>query len=292
MKSSFDIIHMLYNNLFTNLVIDKKLKKDSILISFLDLKSNSRYRVLNDSSENLINENREELSYLINKGLIRNSEEINRYVITAKGIWEVEKDNVSIHDVIGFIDSKYFDISLGSSSIRDKEKVIIMCFIAARAFSLNSAIDLHKDDYTLDSCKRIIDKCYTELNKVGLVKKMSESELYPKSGNEHIVSNLIRHTDSLPKKTKGIFNAAGSQKYYLDVIQNNHIDIEKLSFLVKCVYSENLDIKYEDIRRAYNLCSEIAYQEASYLFDDISCTFTTPEYDDVIFSAFKQAILL
>ena len=78
--------------------------------------------------------------------------------------------------------------------------------IAARAFSSESAIDLKTSDKTLDVMREIIDGTYKLLSSLKVVTKLQIEELYGKKGNEHEVSNLIRHTDSLPRLTRGIYN--------------------------------------------------------------------------------------
>lgn len=289
--SSDVILKKLYESLKTNLALDNKLKKQSILISFIDLKSNSRYRYILDSAQELSQFNKNDIKKLINDKMIRETEDINSYAISGKGVWTIELNSViSIESFIEFIDDKYFDLAISNNNVTDKEKVILLSLITARAFSETTAINLKNDNLVLDSCKRIIDNCYSILSEYKIIKKINN--LYGKKGNEHIVSNLIRHTDILPKKTKGIYKAPGNQKYFLDIVDDDdNISIDKLSYIIKRMLSNNTDVKYNDVISIFENCNKNSYNEAVYLNNNLNNSFINPHYDDMIKNAFEEAIL-
>jgi len=285
--SSDIILKKLYNNLKTNLEVDNKLKSQSILISFVDLKSNARFRYILGSALDLSQYDRRDINELLNNKLIRETEDVNSYAISGKGVWFIEENTIlSINHFIDFIDNKYFDLAINNNNITDKEKVILLSLITARAFSEATAINLKNDYLILDSCKRIIDNSYLILNEYGIVKKINN--LYGKKGNEHIVSNLIRHTDILPKKTKGIYMAPGNQKYFLDIVHNDNISIDKLSYIIKCVLPK--DIEYNDVLSIFEKFKTNSYNEAVYLNNNLNNSFINPHYDDMIKNAFEEAI--
>lgn len=286
-------LKMFYDNLYERMLMENKLKNDSILLSFLEVKSNVRYRLLESAS---ILSNKLPALILANLSrdlLIRPSDELNKYTITAKGVWVIEQNNRDItkEKIIEYIDHKFFDVYLGNKTLTDREKVILFSMVSARTFSEKSPIDLKRDEYALDAWKRIIDKCYEKLHGMKLVKNMNQEKLYGKKGNEHIVSNLIRHTDSLPKKTKGIYKAAGKQKYYLDIYSKDVLSRESLIHILDLVFNSKKDFKIEDINQINNFCSEIAYEEAPYIYDMEKHIFSSPEYDDVIRRAVKESLL-
>lgn len=283
-----------YDKLYEHMLMENKLKNNSILLSFLDVKSNVRYRALDYASISSHKVPRPILVNLLRNNLIRPSDELNKYTITAKGVWSIEKNKNSITEemIIEYLDSKFFDVYLGNKTLTDKEKIILFTMISARTFSKNSPIDLKKDEYALDAWKRIIDKCYKKLYEMRIVKKMNEEKLYGKKGNEHIVSNLIRHTDSLPKKTKGIYKAAGRQKYYLDIYSKDIISKESLIYIIDLIFNSRKDLHMEDIDEINTFCTKIAYEEAPYIHDIEKHVFTSPEYDDIIRNAIKEALLL
>lgn len=289
--SSNIILNKLYDNLKTNLVLDNKLKKKSILISFIELKSNSRYRYIIDSAQELNQYNKSDINELINNKLIRETENINNYAITGKGIWSIEGDSlISIEGFIEYIDNKYFDIAISNEKITDKEKVILFSLITARSFSEASAISLKNDSLVLDSCKRIIDNSYLILYEFKIIKEINN--LFGKKGNEHIVSHLIRHTDALPKKTKGIYKASGNQNYFLEIVENDDIiNIDKLCYIIQCIVSSNTYIKFNDILSIFENCKIISYNEAAYLNTNLNKSFINPYYDDIIKNAFEEVIL-
>ncbi|MEM3445097.1 MAG: hypothetical protein QW115_03915, partial [Thermoplasmata archaeon] len=237
------------------------------------------------------------LRELLKEGLLQGSDEINKYTITAKGIWIVEKNEnkVSEEKLIHFLNSKYFSqpLSTGRKPLSEREKVIIFSMIAGRAFSIESPVDLKKDEYAKNAWKRILDNCSSKLHQCGVIKKMDEKKLYGKEGNEHPVSNLIRHTDSLPKKTKGIYTAAGQQKYYLDIYlkDKNALSKDALVFLIRLIFgnSQNEVTNIQNYEEVYEFCRDMAYEEAKYLYDLDKLHFVSPTFDDTIKEAFRDA---
>lgn len=278
-----------YDELYTDLLVDKKLKRNSVLISFFEMKSNDRYRFLEGAAVESFNLPETMLFSLISEGLLRESDELHKYTITAKGIWVVERDSkINECELIDYIDEKLFKISLSNKKLTDKERIILLAMICGRTFTINSPIDLKKDNYTLDGWKRIIDDCSKLLFDLKIINKMSQEQLYGKKGNEHIVSHLIRHTDSLPKKTKGIYKAPGQQKYFLDIASDNVISKDKLTYILSLIFSSDGVFEIESIYKVRDFCLNIAYQEASLIFEMKDHIFAAPEYDDILNEAIQQ----
>lgn len=283
-----------YDKLYENLLFENKLKKESILISFLELKSNSRYTFLESAA--ISEEKIPEIILLDLKrnNLVRPSDEVNKYTITGKGVWKVEKNRKRVTEdiIVDYLDKKKFDFYSSNKKLSDKEKIILFSMISARTFSEESPIDLKKDEYTLNAWKRIIYESYSKLNELKLVKKLSEEQLYGKKGNEHKVSNLIRHTDSLPKKTKATFKAKGKQKYFLDIFFKNSLSKEKLTHIVNIIFNLDKNNSTELVEEINDFCLKIAYEEAPYIYDLENHLFSSPEYDDIVKDAIREAILL
>lgn len=116
-----------YDKLYEDLLFDKKLKKDSVFLSFLDFKSNIRYRALESSAISGKKIPEVILSDLKRSNFIRPSDEINKYAITAKGVWEIEKNKNKVTEalIVDYLDKKFFDVYLGNKALSDKEKVIL-----------------------------------------------------------------------------------------------------------------------------------------------------------------------
>jgi hypothetical protein len=161
--------------------------------------------------------------------------------------------------------------------------------IAARTFSDKSPVDLKKDVYCMNSWKKILDTTCDLLIKLKIIKKLDSTTLYGKEGNEHPVSNLIRHTDALPKKTRGIYKAIRDQKYFLDIYQNDEISTEKLSYLFNLILGNSLELnQVEDILPFLN---KIAYGSDIYLFEADQHIFSDSKYELNILQALKEGIL-
>ena len=140
------------------------------------------------------------LDELLGAGWVREAGEASRYSITALGLWEIERNDGLLDEagLLEYLDSKYFDLFGGSPRLKDRERVVLLALIAARAFSDKSCVDLLKDSHTMDGWRTILEKSYQLLFSLGFVAKLDETALFAAKGNEHPVSHLIRHTDALP----------------------------------------------------------------------------------------------
>jgi len=262
----------------------KKLKNNSVLLTLLEVKSNSRYRFINDAALNKYGIGTEIILHLEEKNFIKPIKEVDKYVITVKGIWEYENSIMVLNKelLIDYISSKYFDFYENNVELSNKEKIILFSMISARTFSEKSPIDLRKDDITNDKWREILEKSYEILYSLKVIKKYPINILREKEGNEHPVSNFIRHSDALPKKTKGIFIASGKQKYYLDLYNNSRIDEEKLSYLIWLIVNSNKELLFSDALKLDKYCEYIAYKYNISVFDIEDHLFSKPEYDKII----------
>ena len=89
-ENKIDYLKKFYNLLRDNLLREKSLKAKSILISFLETRSASRYKLLSNSTipSNLIPN--DILLSLSDKKQIQILGNIGTYTITAKGVWDYE----------------------------------------------------------------------------------------------------------------------------------------------------------------------------------------------------------
>lgn len=285
-----ECLSIFYEKLVSTLM-DKKYKNRSIFINLLDVKSNDRFRLIRDSSIKDPKFSKSILMNLLENNLICESDEINTYLITGKGVWEIEKNRNYISEkyLLDYLNSKFFQIANKTKPLNDREKVILLAMIAARTFSDKSPVDLKKDVYCMNSWKKILDTSCDLLIRLKIVKKLDSTTLYGKEGNEHPVSNLIRHTDSLPKKTRGIYKAIRDQKYFLDIYQNNVISTEKLSYLFNLIFGSSLELnQVEDILPFLN---KIAYECDIYLFEINQHIFSDSKYELSILQSLKEGII-
>jgi hypothetical protein len=275
-----------YEKLHDNIVINRKsLVKKSILLTFLNIKANTRTQLLRDSSIPSYRIPSDTIPYLERNSLIRKTESAGKYSITAKGIWEIESNNnkINIPLLLDYLDGKLFNpFEEAEKSISDRHKVVLLSMIAARSFSSESPIDLKTSDKTLDSMKETIDDTYNILKSLKVIKKLEYDDLFGKKGNEHEVSNLIRHTDSLYRLTRGIYRAAGKQQYFLDIYQNGEVSKDLLKILFEKIF-ENKELNTHDIQLISDFCKDVAHNKSIFIFEDIKKhIFSKTRYDDII----------
>lgn len=282
-----EYLEIFYNKLHDNLLKKYKTNKfPSVLIWFLEIKSNDRLRVMLASHIKPTRIPEETLKDLLKANLIRETNIIGDYAITAQGVWEYEiKKNIISDDVfLKHIDNKCFNTykEIGKA-LSDKEKVIVFSMIAARAFSSTSPVDLKSDKSILDTWEEIINKTYLLLNSLGAIGKLMENSLFGKPGNEHKVSAMIRHSDAIAKKTKGIYVCAGTrdQKYYLDIYKKEMLSQDSLKFLFRQIFFDR-KLTTLEVDNICKFCDEIASSKSIYIFNIENHIFHKPEYDTAI----------
>ena len=281
-------LQLFYDRLKETLEKNKKLKNESCLISLtFGVKSNSRNDLIKKSAlkKNEIGAlAREEL---VTAGFIREIEDTGDFEITAQGIWNIENETiVSTDELISYIDKERFFVKIDGMS--DKEKIIIFAMICGRAFSNETQIDL-MDQALLDNWSKVLDISFTKLNSLGIIKLSKtnwEKTLY-KKGTEHPVSVIIRHTDALPKKVNRIFKAPGKQKYYLEIMDSNELNIDKLSHLFKKVFDDKMDLtNLDDI---IGHCKDVFIKNGNFLYHE-GTPFSHPKYDLTLKEAAENVI--
>jgi ribosomal protein S19E (S16A) len=284
-------LNKLYESFRDNLESKKKLHSKSALTSSLNIKNNERFRALNETARIAGKVPSDILSELRENGMVRNTDDIASITISAKGIWFVEKKNGILDEnkLLEFIDENYFNLFETGKPITEKEKVIIFGLLAARAYSQSSAVDMRKDDAVKDAWKDIMESAFQKLKEIGVVAKLEMNDLMPTEGVEHPASHLIRHTDSLPRKTRALFKASGKNKYYLDIFTDNTLSSEKLAYLFWLVLGNNIDTDHVENISEY--CREIAYNKSIYVFDLDDHKFSTPEYDELVRSGIIDSII-
>lgn len=290
------ILETLYDNLETQLTVNRKKKMDSVLLSFFNMKSNTRLEMIRESSEKFDHAHLKLIESMVDEGLVR-EEEDGSVTITGKGIWKYENERfLSVDQLILYIDDKFFSAKSNTKKLlTSKEKVILLSMIALRAFSLDYCLDLRKSDNSLNTIEAVTEDVYDLALDIGLIKDLEKENLFGKEGNEHKVSNLYRHTDDLPKMTSFIFRAPGNQKYFLDVKKEevNEIDENKLAKLISKILEKH-DIVIEEgnnhVIRLIDKLQHIAYEQGIGIYETPSESYISPDYDSTIVRSIEMGI--
>lgn len=286
-------LRKIYDGIKERLILKKKFKEDSVIISLFTIKSNVTYKILKESAIVLDSTKKMSFQKLESLGLIRLTDETNLYCITAKGVWEIEKENgmLDIEKLVKNIDGKFFESRFFREPVlSDKEKVLILSFIAIRAFSKQSSLDLKSSETALEKMQNIITTSFNLLKEEKLLQKLTLSDLFGKRGNEHPVSNVIRHTDQLLKKTRGIYQTMGNQRYFLNLYPENNFSKNDLIHLFGSVFQDKLTIEKKD--KFIDFLKNTAYNDCMYLYSDLNAQlFLNPAYDSIIDEALEMYLI-
>lgn len=282
-----------YNTLRDNIRRERSLKSKSVLVSFLESRSASRFKLLKNSTIHSSLIPNETLMSLLSKGYIQVLSNINTYVVTAKGVWENEQDLDIINEdkLLSYINTRYFTGKPPGSKFKndldDKEKIILLAMVSARAFSENSLADLKKSEMVKNKWKEILEKSYDLLYSENQIKKSKESFLN-KKGNEHVASSIFRHNNLMVQKTRGIYEYKGNYQYFLNLYENSEFSTEKLSYLFWEIFKGEIDSNSVDVIVEY--CNDISNKESIYLFDMKEHIFSMPIYDSLLKDSLLDSI--
>ena len=277
-----------YNKLRKTLENKNKMKHESCLVSLaFGVKSNDRNDLIKSAALDKNEIKATERERLVDLNFIREIEDTGKFEITAQGIWDIENESIiNSEGLISYIDKERFFVKVKGMS--DKEKIIIFSMICGRTFSDESQIDLMDQDL-LENWSKVLDDSFGKLSEMGIIKITKstwEKSLY-KKGTEHPVSVIIRHTDALPKKVNRIFKAPGDQKYYLDIVENDEPDLDKLAYLFKKVFEDKMDVT--NIDEILDHCKSSFVENANFLYKHGS-KFSHPKYDMFMKEAAENVI--
>lgn len=283
-------IKIYYDSLLSQLMESKKYRKNtSLLTSMMNLKSNVRHDIIQKAALVTSNIPKNIFEDLLSKQYVQNLDHEVGYAITARGVhyYEETSGSYSVEELITYIDDKFFIINKADTRLSDKEKVIILFFIGIRAYSEKSVLDLKMDKRYLEDIETMLIDCYNFLLNEQIIKTLEKEDLFGKSGNEHPVSNIIRHTDALPKKTKGLFKAPGNQKYYINLSKNEELNLPYFSYLMWQILGNDYPIS--KITTVIEFLKEFGYRPTTgRIFDVNKHVYQHPKYDKQIEDAIYQ----
>ena len=289
-EEDYSYLKKYYEKARLSYFFDKKKEIKSVFFQLLKIKNNARYNILNHASRKEDSFSKNIITNLLKEGLIRPTDKINNYVITAKGIWKIESKNkdIDLETLLIFLDDKYFNLFGGNKDLNDKEKVMLLFMIVSRAFSEDAPINLKKGENAKDEIGTIIKRSFLLLKKYGLIKSLTENKLFNLEGNEHPVSDFIRHKEALVRKTNGLYRTLRGQKYCLDLMANNHIKIQELAYLLWLVFGKKIN---NQLLEDFLKLSESIYQKSIFIYAPEDFSFFQPKYDDEIKNALEEYLI-
>lgn len=289
-ENELEYLYKFYNLLYNNFEIIKKSENNSLIYALLKTRDANRFKLIKRSiiSSNIMPS--DVLGSLISGDYIQNIDDLDSYVITAKGIWYIEKikNNMNEDYFLKMINDNYI-ITKQKKDLDDKEKVILLSMIATRAFSKTSCVDLRKDIGIQDRWKKVIDDVYQFLFSENIIKK-DRNQIFGHTGNMHIVTSLFRHNVKMVQKTMNIYTYSGKLEYYLDLYSDNIFYNDKLSYLFWKIFKENLTS--DSVDKIVEFCNSISKSESLFLFDIKMHVFTNPLYDLKIRDSMINSIAL
>ncbi len=259
------VLRSLFDSLGAAVPGKRKGRDCSLLVRLLSTTENSRRAALRCATVNTGKVGLELLTFLRDSGYIREADLPGEYTLSARGIWAVESraHDLDVDDLVAELDSKYFDVFESSSSISGRHRVILLTMISTRAFCLAHPVDLYAGAAILDGWSLATTLVSEFLARWKLIDPDVSSNIL--SGKtEHPVSNLFRHSEDLPKDTRGVFKAPGRQKYFLDVFDGKDIDTEKLAYVVSLIFSGEFSVDL--VESIQGLCRESWGQFSTTLF--------------------------
>jgi hypothetical protein len=292
---SDDYLNQFYILLKNKLKRERKIKNNSVFITFLEINSTSRFRLLNEATINSNEIPKNVLNLLLDKNYIQALTSIGNYAITAKGVWYCENQLKLIDEekLLSYINKKFFTDGQKNSqektTLDDKEKIILFTMISARAFSEKSSVNLKPSENKRDKWLELLEASYDFLKNFGKINKIRKEDLFKKMGNEHIASSIFRHNNRMAQKTKLIYKYTGDYEYFLDIYSNSEFSTEKMSYLFWKLFQGELS--EEMIDKIIEHCNRISKNESIYLFNLSEHIFSLPCYDNKLRDSLLDSII-
>jgi|GEM_PF-1841534 len=262
-----------YDTLYQNLLNENKLVEGSIFKQLLWSWSNQNLEYLDNASISSEKIDPLVLSELIEKGFVRGGSEFSKYVMTAKGVWEIEAllDRIDSQRLLDYIDKNKYFVKWGGN-LSNKEKVVILSLIALRAFYEKTPLNRKNGTKSLDNINEIMIKSINFLteNVKDFNLKLSEE------AREGPINSIFARLQNLPKNTRGLYKFE-PHKSWLDVYsdETNKVSEEKLAYLLWKVFGGNLSFEKQNIIN--NFCNSILYEHKNYVYN-------SEEIENFIFS--------
>lgn len=132
-------------------------------------------------------------------------------------------------------------IKLSTKNLTSKEKAIIIGLIGigalANQYSLNA---LELENERAEKWKTVIEHASRFIK--GLGSEYNDGKLdnlwSNKIAGENEVRTEMRRLDSICTSTEGLYKKTGNNKYYIDMLRDNKIDENKISYLLRKIFDK------------------------------------------------------
>jgi hypothetical protein len=277
------LLEQMYDSCKKWLIDRKKYKGKSVLFSIIKLSKNDRYELINNTSEKYIDA--PTAMKLMREGLIREADREKEYAFTAAGMEFVERELMKNNNFINSLDAEYFNV-FEKVSIADRHRIILLSMVATRTFSSDAMVDLKESAGVQDQWWDIMLQISDLLVDYGVIDESSSMRnRVSKSNIEHPASDVIRHSDVLPRATKGIFSKTGKNEYYLSIMDGDTPKIKELSDILSLVFENK-----HDPATLTHFSTEIRSFCRMYgleVVNSFSKNYYESEYDNIILDAFS-----
>jgi hypothetical protein len=281
-----------YDLLFSN--IKKKkigIKRNSVFITLIEATQSNVLQLISNSSIPGHTLSAESVSHLLEQKLIKKSDEGLQYLITARGIWAVEREKNIINEtmLLDYFESKKFSIPVEKiEEFEYREKVIIFSLIAVRAFSKQSWANVSSQDGLQDYWKVIFDMACQKLVDLDVITEKNKTELYYRSVHDPPAVSLLRRVPGIQPRSKFIYQHDSSLHYWLEMPESADEFISKLAWLLSMIFKDKLT--FDNFDTILNFCQEMSHDKSIYVFDLSQHKFSNPKYDELLQQAISKGI--
>lgn len=225
---------------------------------------------------------------LIANNYIRGGEAFSQYIITAKGVWEIENylGHINPDILVDGIDKYKFEIKKGGN-LDDKEKVIVLALIALRSFYEKTPLN-RNNDYALEEMLETLKESKNLLMNMGKIKNFE----FTKPSNEDPIEAIFRRSNELKKRTRGIY-CFGGKKHWIDVYDENSqkISLDKLGYLLWKIFGGEIPIEEQNEINVF--CDNVLNKYKNYVYsadERGGFVFSNISYKNVIKDALFQIL--
>lgn len=292
MDKKYDALNSIYFKLQASIFREEKAKSKSLLWTLINFTEKKAEKYIYNSSvskddypEDILFNLRDQ-GYLINY-LNDNGE--TEYILSAKGIWVIDKQNQGFSDdaLFEFLQQSFFSFASKKKPLDDKDKLVVFSLIALRSFSPEVPMDLSTNKYRI-GWNNIMIESFDFLKTKNIFKNsyanFSEFLALPGSETEDAIKYIMRRRNDLSIKTDHIFNNPGNSKYWLDIFTGEHLNNGRLMKLLKLIITSIPNIDF--LNEINQFLNETYRNKGKYVLKDMS--FLNSKYDDVIVHILKD----